>query len=426
MTGVIAFAYEFTYEFVAAPFMRIGFHLAALIQPKIREGVRLRRAVNGRGPWALGPAGTNPIWIHCASGEFEYAKPVIERIKALSPDQKILVTYFSPSVASAVAKFPLADYHSPSPWESKASVQELLQHHKPRALLLARTDTWPIMLRECFRENIPTLLFSATLPSSAGRMHPLMRGFSQWAFSFLKEVFVVTEEDKQNFVSLGITTPIRVAGDTRFDQVVKRLSQPKALKEIFPIDKNILVAGSSWEADEAVLVPLIQKHQANLKFVLAPHEPTSEHLDALQKQLVARGIHSIRYSEATVWPSDVTVLLVDQIGILADIYAKARFAFVGGSFRKTVHSVMEPLGAGCITFVGPLHHNNREALEFKTVRLPGTFNLTAVCEVKDVDDFSQKLIQAFSSDALDHNFIKDEVVRRSGRSDEVARWALQL
>jgi 3-deoxy-D-manno-octulosonic-acid transferase len=418
--------FEISYEYLIAPLMRIGFHLGALIQPKIREGVRLRRDINGRAPWALGPGNTNPIWIHCASGEFEYAKPVIEKIKAHAPGQKILVTYFSPSVAAAVAKFPLVDFHSPSPWESRASVQELLQHHRPRALLLARTDTWPIMLRECSRANIPTLLFSATLPASAGRMHPLMRSFSQWVFSFLNEVFVVTEEDKRNFELLGLTTPIRVAGDTRFDQVIKRLSQPKPLKEIFPSNRNILVAGSSWEADETVLVPLVEKLQTNLKFIIAPHEPTMDHLDSLQKQLVARGILSVRYSEASAWPENVPVLLIDQMGILAEIYAKARFAFVGGSFKKTVHSVMEPLGAGCITFVGPLHQNNREALEFKTIQLPGKTGLAAVCEVVDVDDFARKLLQASSAGVVEQDFIKNEVLRRSGRSDEVARWALQL
>ena len=55
-------------------------------------------------------------------------------------------------------------------------------------------------------------------------------------------------------------------------------------------------------------------------------------------------------------------------------------AFIGGSFRKTVHSVMEALGAGLKTFVGPKHKNNREAIEFQSVR-------AAVTVVHDAEEF---------------------------------------
>ena len=40
----------------------------------------------------------SPIWFHCASlGEFEQGRPVIEKIKQIYPQQKVLITFFSPS-----------------------------------------------------------------------------------------------------------------------------------------------------------------------------------------------------------------------------------------------------------------------------------------------------------------------------------------
>ena len=47
-------------------------------------------------------------------------------------------------------------------------------------------------------------------------------------------------------------------------------------------------------------------------------------------------------------------------------------AFVGGSFRRSVHSVMEPLAAGCRTLVGPYHVNNREAVDFQRLSFKNT------------------------------------------------------
>ena len=38
------------------------------------------------------------IWFHCASlGEFEQGVPIMEAIKNLKPDHKIVVSFFSPS-----------------------------------------------------------------------------------------------------------------------------------------------------------------------------------------------------------------------------------------------------------------------------------------------------------------------------------------
>ena len=410
------------YQFILAPLLRLAFHLVALGNEKIRRGLHMRRLVDGRAPWQQGASGTRPIWIHCASGEFEYAKPIIRELKARRTDVKIFVTYFSPSIAGAVAKFPGVDFHSPSPWENASDVRALIEHHRPRALLIARTDTWPVMLQEAKRTGVPTLLFSATLSKSAGRLHPLMRAFSNWAFSLLDEIFVVTEDDKRNFKELGVDRAIQVAGDTRFDQVIARLSEPKPIKNL-DTSKPILVAGSTWDEDEVVLVPVIKALANKVSFVIAPHEPTPAHIMALRERLRAHGLEAILYSESNAWP-DNAVMIVDQVGILAELYTKGRFAFVGGSFRKTVHSVMEPLGAGCITFVGPLHLNNREALEFKTIALPANPRLTCVTEVQSSSDWIERLNEALLIPSQDQ-FIRGQIQSRSGRSGLVVDWVLK-
>ena len=51
------------------------------------------------------------VWFHCASlGEYEQAKPVIEKLKQHNPSFKILVTFFSPSGYEIRKNDPLLDY----------------------------------------------------------------------------------------------------------------------------------------------------------------------------------------------------------------------------------------------------------------------------------------------------------------------------
>ena len=58
------------------------------------------------------------------------------------------------------------------------------------------------------------------------------------------------------------------------------------------------------------------------------------------------------------------VLIVDEIGILSSLYAKANLAFVGGAFTTGVHNIMEPAAFGLPTFFGPRFRNYATAIRF--------------------------------------------------------------
>ena len=90
------------YRSLLWPLLFLAFQFLGFFNSKIRQGLAMRKGQ----PWLKWKRAEKPIWIHCASGEFEYAKPVIHRLKSLSPKTKILVTYFSPSIAAAAAKYP--------------------------------------------------------------------------------------------------------------------------------------------------------------------------------------------------------------------------------------------------------------------------------------------------------------------------------
>ncbi len=160
------------------------------------------------------------------------------------------------------------------------------------------------------------------------------------------------------------------------------------------------------------------------RLVLVPHEPTDSHLSEVESLLRQSGLSFSRYSQAREFTENV--LLVDQVGLLAELYAKAQFAFVGGSFKKTVHSVMEPLAAGCLTIVGPKHSNNREAIEFQTVRVAP--QLTAVQSIDSSTKLAEYLQTALNSvfeekqsEELNRK-IKSEIEQRSGASARVIDW----
>lgn len=391
------------YRWFVWPALFAAFHVLGRFVPKIARGLELRARVDGRSPWVKNlPPAPPTVWIHCASGEFEYAKPVIALLKASAPSIKVVVTYFSPTYADAIRKFAGVDWVVPLPWDSPRPLSEFLDSYRPFALLVARTDVWPEMARQARLRGLKSVLFSATLTSGSRRTRGLGRWAARATLDQLDEIFAVTDDDVAAFRSLGLThAHVSREGDTRYDQVLARLAQPKPVKEIVSGSRPLFVCGSTWPEDEAVLVPALASLSREVCGVLVPHEPTPEHVAELEDRLRTAGLTPIRYSalaggatsaaatdtaavsqtssanlaaasqtsEAAPLLQPATCLIVDQMGILAELYLKARWAFVGGSFRKTVHSVMEPLAAGCVTFVGPLHTNNREAVAFQTFAL---------------------------------------------------------
>ena len=385
------------------------------LQPKIRKGLRLR---SGKiKPWLNYPENSQPLWIHCASGEFEYAKPIIREIKSKWPQQKVLITFFSPSVLSSLEKAKDVDFFCPLPWDKKSEFNEFIEHHKPKALLIARTDLWPNMIEACARKKVPSLLFSKTVNTKKS-------GLAKWVekklLKKITSIFCVSPEDRDLLLKqLKNYTEVHSAGDTRYDQCFFRLKHGQTLKPINNFYRPIFVIGSSWTGDEEVLLPAIKEFKNDISFIIAPHEPTNSHLKKLEKKLDSLGLNYSRYSKTQSWNPE-SVLLIDQIGILADLYAWGNFSFIGGSMDRSVHSVMESLAQGCLTFVGPNHHNNREALLFQKINVD---QIQPVQVVHDTDELTQKLrtsLPLWSSQQKIH--LQQEIQKKLGASQIVIKW----
>jgi 3-deoxy-D-manno-octulosonic-acid transferase len=374
---------EFFIGLVLMPIFQLLMWFGGFFNSKINTGFESRKSK----PWLNIQPDTRPIVIHCSSGEFEYAKPLLRELRSRFKHIPLHVSYFSPTYEKNIRATHEVDFCYPSPWENPVVIRQFLKHHKPRAYMVSRTDAWPVMLSQCRKMGIPTVLFSATLSKNSKRLaNPLSRFLARWILKKVDDVFCVTNEDQEMFKKLGVDA--KVIGDSRYDQVLYRIKNPKALKsQLKPSQRDhVIVCGSTWAEDELVLVQAAKSTQSKWKWIFAPHEPSPKHLEDLELQLTDAKISFQRYSASENWNTDV--LIIDQVGILADLYAWGSVAFVGGSFKKTVHSVMEPLAHGCWTFVGPKHENNREAVLFQSLYAGGN---SAVRIVSNAEELAQQM-----------------------------------
>jgi len=346
-------------------------HLAALLLPKVRENVQARRGWAARLARNLGkaPAARATIWIHCASmGEFEAIRPLARRLRQAG--LRVVITFFSTSGPRHLKGDVEADVVEYLPFDTPWAARRFVALVQPDLVLVTKHDLWPNVLLEARRVGARLWFINANFHARSRLAMPWLRSFHRQLLSQFDWIATVGPDMATRFEQLlkGCRVPVEALGDSRFDRVVERARENRAA-ELLPLgfrEGRVLVAGSTWEPDEAALLPAVEnlmRRRADLRLLLVPHEPREARLAQLEAELARRGLSSLRLALVEAgrpWQGE-QVLLVDRVGLLAGLYAGARLAWVGGGFTTGVHSVIEPAAFGLPVLFGPRHHVSQEA-----------------------------------------------------------------
>jgi 3-deoxy-D-manno-octulosonic-acid transferase len=132
---------------------------------------------------------------------------------------------------------------------------------------------------------------------------------------------------------------------------------------------QVIVAGSTWAADEEIIAAHLSRHPS-LRCIIAPHEIHESHL----KQVEALFPGSIRFSQwSRQQGGEFRTLIVDNIGMLSRLYHYASVSYIGGGFGKGIHNTLEAAVHGKPVVFGPRFGKFREAVEL--VRCGGGFSV---------------------------------------------------
>ena len=306
------------------------------------------------------------LWMHAPSvGEGLQARPVLEIIRRERPDVLLAYTHFSPSAHDFAAKLDV-DFRDYLPFDTSGDAEVAIDTLRPTVLVFSKLDVWPALVRVASRNRVKLGLISGTVAPGSARLRSLVRWMMRPAYQQLDLVGTIAADHAERLVQLGVRRDVlRVTGDTRYDQVwarAKGIDRSSALLSALASSRPTLLAGSTWPADEAVLVPAwhdVRARIADARLIIAPHEPSDNHLSALESALGDKGFRHSRLSEAR---ADTDVVIVDRLGVLGELYALATAAFVGGGFHAAgLHSVLEPAAFGAPVAFGPRFQNSRDA-----------------------------------------------------------------
>lgn len=392
----MAIFWRIMYNLLFIPLLYVAYKIYAIFNSKARDGMNGRKGLFQKLTKQM-PIGSSEerrklpvIWFHCASvGEFEQARPIISSLK---DKVRIFVTFFSPSAYNLLSKYPNADLVSYLPFDTKRNAKKMLDLIKPSMLVFVKFDIWPNYVWQAGKRNIPIILADATLHEKSKRLSPIIRSFMK---SIHKHITLHCAISRLDADRLRLLCPenarIAVMGDTRFDQVIaRRNSAGKKLEGLLPeFDNPVIIAGSTYTEDEAVIVDAYKKvlsNWGNAQLIIVPHEPESERLEEIEALLNKYSLSYLRLADLEKGVKyNGEIIIIDRVGVLAELYMLADITFIGGSFHGSVHNVMEPAIMGSPVLFGPTIHNSLEAFML--------IDIGSGIMVKNSDEMASKLIE---------------------------------
>jgi len=355
------------------------------------------------------------IWVHAASlGEFEQGRPIIEAIKENHKDYKILLTFFSPSGYEVRKNYGLADIICYLPIDTAKNAKQFIDIIKPEKVFFIKYEFWKNYLKTLYENKIPVYLVSGIFRKEQLFFKSTGKSYRK-ILNYFEHFFIQNQASGDLLKSIDINN-YTVCGDTRFDRVIDIAKSSENFKEIeeFAGKSKVIVAGSSWEKDEEILIKYINETD-DIKLIIAPHEIKEANLNRIETKLNKKVLRYSKIKEHN--PQEFDVLIIDNIGMLSALYKYGQVAYIGGGFGAGIHNILEAAVYGMPVLFGTKYQKFDEAKEL--IKLSGAFS------INDYNEFKIKMDLLFSDEEIlkDTSKISEKFVAdSSGAVDTVMEF----
>jgi len=257
------------------------------------------------------------------------------------------------------------------PFDFPFAVRRALERVQPSAIAVVETELWPNLIREAAGRGIPVAVANGRLSERSLRRYSWLRPLFTPAVKRLAGVAARGEADAARFRALGAKR-VFVAGNVKYDAPAPAAQEDPAgfrARYGFAGSGVVIVAGSTHPGEEAAVgkaVRALRERHPGLGLLLAPRH--LERLGEAEEALRGVGLAPVRWSglpeAGDAGSAPGRVVLLDVMGKLAEAYACATVAFIGGSLIP--HGGQNPIEAarwGVPVVFGPFMENFAEVAE---------------------------------------------------------------
>ncbi len=284
------------------------------------------------------------FWFHaCSFGEVRSLEPIINAILMRQSDCVILITTIT-HTGNAEArrlfsdKYPTRVFVKYLPfeiflplWQSKLD--------KLKSLVVMEAELWKMLFFVAKKSGAKTFLLNARISDRSYKSYQRLREFYAGIFKYIDVVLAQSQKDKKRLQSFK-SRNVSVFGN------LKMLNPPKPTKNYDKPNKLVVLGASTHKGEEECILRAflqLQKKEPFSLLILAPRHP--ERFIEVCKMLQSRDVAFARFSQIDGLDSkNASVIVLDTLGELINMYAISDVVVLGGSFVPKVggHNPLEP------------------------------------------------------------------------------------
>jgi len=324
MGTVVDRLFFFFYSFVSIFLYSIAlpFLLVLAFKTKYRQSIPARFFL-----WKNPPLKSGGFWFHsCSFGEAKAIAPLVEAL----PKTLLRMTTTTQTGKSVIDTYTKQSRYLPF----EPLLFGWLQPQ--RALVVMEAEFWYLLFALAKRRGARTLLINARMSDRSFPKYLKIAWLYRQIFRHIDVVYAQTPKDKVRLEQLGAKN-VMVTGN------IKLAMLPKPTKTLAKPDGLLVCAGSTHKGEEEIILDAFGaflKEYPEAKLAIVPRHP--ERFDDFES----------------------TVILVDVLGELVNIYAISDIVILGGAFVPVGgHNAAEAAQFGCRILSGPHYFNQKDIFE---------------------------------------------------------------
>ncbi|MBN1293842.1 MAG: 3-deoxy-D-manno-octulosonic acid transferase [Candidatus Latescibacteria bacterium] len=307
------------------------------------------------------------IWIHAASvGEAGIAFAMAAEIKQKKPNANIFVSTATETGLHRIKEMEKSNETSViqdafiAPFDHPLITGKFVKHINPSLFILVETEIWPAIIRSAYKAHVPVTIINGKISPKALRRYVIARFIFKDIINMISLICVQSRKHARRFHTLGVPEErVEVLGNVKFDSLPEETGYNSSeIRKKLGIsgDAQVLVAGSTRPGEEQIIAQAFVRIKSNYPgavLICAPRH--LNRIEEVEKEFKQAMLTYVKRSSGTLFDRNrYSVLLLDTMGELLEVFACADVAFVGGSLRDFGgHNPMEPAALGIPVLFGP-------------------------------------------------------------------------
>ncbi len=313
------------------------------------------------------------VWLHALSlGEVNAAAPVLKRLRKEAPELQLVVSVTTDSGYDGAQKhLKFVDQIIFHPIDCWPFLTLAVAGIRPNLFILTDTGFWPGLILMLKEKGVPQIVFNGRVSERSYQKYRKVRVLVRHLMQAFAVICMQNDRGKTSMQKLGARAgQMRVIGDTKYDMLKPVLDPERTrIREEMkiPASHPVWVAGSTHAGEESIILEAFKKlktRHPQLTLVLAPRR--LERIPKLMRLLEHQQLKFVLRSEVSPSASHSdSIVLLDTLGELAQVYAIADVTFVGRSLIAPGggHSLIEPASHGKLVLHGPYIENFTETAD---------------------------------------------------------------